>query len=74
MHKEFEVHLLNPEGIAKANLLASIFDEALTKIETICLTADQSVNARQMAIVRTKFEEASFFAKKAVAVLPENQR
>jgi hypothetical protein len=69
MHKEFEVHLLNEQGIEKANQLAKIFDLALTGIEVLAGTG-----GREMSIVRTKLEEASFFAKKAMAILPENQR
>jgi hypothetical protein len=76
MHQEFEVHLLNDEGIAKAKRLAELFDNLLTEVETLCLVPGQGAgpNARQMAIVRTKLEEASFFSKKALAIIPENQK
>ncbi len=76
MHQEFEVHILNDGGIEKAKRLAELFDNLLTEVETMCLVPGQGAgsNARQMAIVRTKLEEASFFSKKAMAVLPENQR
>jgi len=66
--KEFEVHMLNEKGKAGARLLADLFTETLNKIEEIV-----GKDGREIAIVRTKFEEASFFAKKALAVLPHNQ-
>ena len=68
MHKEFEVHLLNEGGIGKARVLANIFNEALTQILTIVPAG------RELSIVRTKLEEASFFAKKGIANNPENQK
>lgn len=69
MHKEFEVHKLNDDGFAKANLVASCFDQLLSKLEEIW--GDDT--GREAAIVRTKLEEASFFAKKAVARQAVNQ-
>jgi hypothetical protein len=69
LHQEFQVHLLNEQGIAKAQSLATVFDDTLTELETLCGT-----QGRYMSLVRTKLEEASFFAKKAIAVIPENQK
>lgn len=69
MHMEFEVHILNPEGIQKARDLVAAFDQLLTKIESFGVSG-----TRAMAITRTKLEEACFFAKKAIASLPENQK
>ena len=66
---EFEVHLLNDIGIKKAQLLAENFTNMLDGLEEIC-----GKDSREMAIVRTKMEEASFFAKKAMANQPENQK
>lgn len=80
MHREFEVHLLNSEGIEKAKRLAEVFDSALTQIETLTSRPHGDIllpggsNGRELAIVRTHLEIASFFAKKAMAILPENQR
>jgi hypothetical protein len=83
LHREFTVHLLNPEGIEKAQMIATVFDDALTELEQLCLRPASSggitlpghyENGREFAIVRTKLEEASFFAKKALALLPENQK
>jgi len=65
---EFEVHMLNEKGKSGAARIADIFSAALTAIE-----ATTGTDGREIAIVRTKLEEACFFAKKALAVRPENQ-
>jgi hypothetical protein len=69
MHAEFEVHILNDGGIAKAKEMALAFDELLAKLDPL-----MPVSSRYRSLVCTKLEEASFFAKKAMAVLPENQK
>lgn len=61
MNKEFTVHLLNEGGKAKAIQIAEAFDTCLTSLTSLCPTG------RELAIVRTKLEEACFFAKKAMA-------
>lgn len=66
-NKEFQVHRLNEQGIAKANAIAEIFDVALDNLKCYC------PEGRELAIVRTKLEEACFFAKKSIANLPGNQ-
>lgn len=66
---EFKVHMLNDEGKVKANEIAIVLTTALDELERLC-----GSNGREIAIVRTKMEEASFFAKKAMAKLPENQQ
>lgn len=80
---EFAVHMLNDNGKARAAAIAEAFSECLARIES--LTAREPAadlperdkrtgnNARELAIVRTKLQEANFFAKRAIAVLPENQ-
>jgi hypothetical protein len=73
MNKEFEVHILNEVGIAKARAIATAFDDLLENLKNIC-GFPLVVNGREMSIVRTKLEEASFFAKKTMAEVPENQR
>lgn len=67
MNPEFEVHLLNKEGIAKAQKIASIFDSALNSLLEVIPPR------RYLSIVRTKLEEAAFFAKKGLAIDRDNQ-
>jgi hypothetical protein len=69
MNAEFEVHILNEDGIIKAQEIASAFNDLLNEVEAIT-----GHTGRYPAIVRTKLEEAAFFSKKAMAVLPANQR
>jgi hypothetical protein len=63
----FKVHRLNPSGLAKAEFVANAFDDFLLKIGINCPAG------REFAIVKTKLEEACFFAKKAIANDPVNQ-
>jgi len=65
---EFDVHILNPEGISRARRIAQSFSGLLDELEHLCGT-----DGREMAIVRTKLQEAAFYAKRAMAVRPENQ-
>ena len=51
---EFKVHRLNDEGMKKAEGLAEDFSEFLDRIEQTC-----GKEGREMAIVRTKLQEAS---------------
>jgi hypothetical protein len=69
MNKEFEVHILDSEGIEKAQKIALAFDNLLNTLDPLV-----GISGRYPALVRTKLEEAAFFAKKAMAIQPENQR
>lgn len=60
-NKEFRVHKLDEFGLSKMQEIADIFDNALTSIINIC------PEGRELSIVRTKMEEACFFAKKSMA-------
>ena len=68
----FKVHTLNEEGESRANQIAAAFDDLL-----FTLTGDRPAvlcpEGRELAIVKTKLEEACFFAKKAMANDPANQ-
>ena len=57
----FEVHRLNEPGLDAARDIANKFDNLLLDLEKVCGTG------REFAIVKTKLEEACFFAKKAMA-------
>lgn len=66
----FEVHRLTASGLAKADTIRDVFEECLVKLAKV-VGGDQAT--REMSIVRTKLQEASFFAKRAMAMKPENQ-
>lgn len=68
VNKLFEVHLLNNQGIRKAAAIAMAFDDLLSELSLHC------PESREFSIVKTKLEEAAFFAKKAMSVQAENQR
>lgn len=57
----FEVHILTDDGKNKARNLAADFDELLEKVKAVC------PEGRELSLVRTKLEEACFFAKKGMA-------
>lgn len=65
MRKEFQVHMLNEQGKIKAVDLANLFAHCLDEVEKIC-----GEEGREMALVRTHMELASFYSKKAMA--PKN--
>lgn len=69
MNAAFEVHMLNEDGKKLAGIIAEGFDRLLLDLENDC-----GKDGREMAIVRTKLEEACFFAKKAMASRKENQQ
>ena len=74
---EFQVHLLNDEGIAKARELAGKFSTLLNDLEQLaaCQPGQRdSPNGREMALVRTHLQDAAFWAKRAIAVHPANQK
>lgn len=69
VRREFEVHILNEDGIRKSRHIAETLNYALSEIEYAA-----GADGREMAIARTKLEEACFFAKKAMAGRVENQK
>jgi len=71
MDKAFEVHMLNEQGKSKAKTIAEAFDVLLTTVNAVAGSSPTS--GRELAIVKTKLEEACFFAKKAMANQAENQ-
>lgn len=75
MNKEFAVHMLNDGGKDKAKAIAAAFDHLVDLLTTPATLDDQTVicpPGRETAIMRTKLEEACFFAKKAMASAPGN--
>lgn len=68
LNPEFKVHILNETGIFKAHRIAQKFDELLNNLKDLC------PEGRELSIVKTKLEEASFFAKKSMAKDINNQK
>jgi hypothetical protein len=64
----FQFHRLNEVGIEKAVKIAESFDRLLTELKELC------PEGREFSIVKTKLEEASFFAKKSMANRPDHQQ
>lgn len=63
----FAFHLLNETGKQKVQFITSSFDEMLNRLEETC------PDSREFSIVKSKLEEACFYAKKSVALQKENQ-
>lgn len=71
---QFAVHRLNERGIARASAIGTSFTTLLAQLESLCQKDDGSPNTgRELAVCKTKLEEACFFAKKAMATQPGNQ-
>lgn len=80
MNKEFQTHLLNQAGITKSQAIADAFDRLLRELTDPRVTDPLPLYTtalcppgRETSILRTKLEEACFFAKKAMASGHENQ-
>lgn len=74
IRQEFRFHKLNARGIQGAIEIAEVFTEALTKIELIVQGGGPPQTAESyLNIARQKMEEASFYAKKALASGVHNQ-
>lgn len=63
----FKVHRLNEDGMKRAEEIAATFNDCLNRLRGMC------AEGREFAIVKTKLEEAAFFAKKAMANQPQCQ-
>jgi hypothetical protein len=68
-NEQFSVPRLNEIGLQKADLIRGHFDNLLNQ-----LTLDLCPEGREFSIVKTKLEEACFFAKKAMAIHLFNQQ
>lgn len=68
-NSEFAVHKLNEEGFKKANAIRDYFDNILN----ILASEGMCIEGREFSIVKTKLEEACFFAKKSMAINLVNQ-
>jgi hypothetical protein len=77
-HTEFKTYLLNSKGIARVLEARQILDKALTDVENLFTPAwgidiKSFAGVRELAITRTKFEEAGMFVIKAISLQPQNQ-
>lgn len=68
VRKEFQVHMLNDQGKELATTLAYKFSVLLNYIQEI------GEPGPELTIVARKLEEASFYAKKAMASKADNQQ
>lgn len=66
IRSEFQTHMLNDAGKAHVIEIAEVFSTALNKLEELI------GSGRELAIVKTKLEEACFFAKRGMASKAEN--
>lgn len=72
MNKEFAVHMLNEQGKEKAQRIAKAFDDLLNTLAGESIESSLCPPGREFAIVKTKLEEACFFAKKSMATIEAN--
>lgn len=64
----FDVHKLSNRGIEKAHRIKTAFENLTMELDKV-----MGDDGRLRSLVMTKLEEASFFAKKSMAKMPENQ-
>lgn len=69
VRSNFRAHAVNAHGLSQARKLAELFSEMLSSIEEISGT-----EGREITIIRTKLEEACFFAMRAMASQASNQQ
>lgn len=74
INSAFTFHILNDDGKKKAIEIAQEFTLFLQKLETLCADKSGAIGGREFSIVKTKLEEASFFAKKSMAMQEQNQQ
>lgn len=70
----FQVHLLNEQGIARAQSLAICFNDLLTDVKVIIEPSGVEPQGREYSLVRTHLELAGYYAKKSMANVPANQK
>ena len=65
---EFKVHILNEKGLDKARNIQLLFELLLSGLDGLIPEV-----SRERSLVVTNLQTASFWAKRAVAMDPENQ-
>lgn len=68
INKEFKIARLNKLGTSKFEHISLKFDDLLLELMMTC------ADCRELALVRTKMEEASFFVFKALVTDPRYQK
>lgn len=67
IRNEFQVHMLNDKGKAEAEQLAEAYSRLLD-------TIDQLVpQSREKSVAITELQTSAFWAKRGIAVQPDNQ-
>ncbi len=69
IRQEFQVHILNAKGIEKAEAIAEIFSSVLGQVEEM-----SPEPSRERSLFVTKLQEASFWAKRSIAIDPANHK
>lgn len=68
VHSLFKVHMLNDEGVKKANELAEHYSRLAEFIE------NEIPKGREQSIALTHLQQSSMHAKRGIAEKPENQK
>lgn len=71
IRNEFSTYALNETGTMAANAIAEQFSHLLSTLE---LSNMCGTEGREVALVRTHLQLASFYAKRAMAQMPVNQK
>ena len=66
MRKEFGLHNLTNEAAKECHDVGTLFSVFLDNLETVCPPG------REFALVKTKLQEACYFAKKSIGLEPSN--
>ena len=69
IRNEFKAHELNDAGAARVADVRKLFSVHLNNVSSVV-----GEGGREMAIVKTKLEEACMFAIRAISVQRENQK
>lgn len=72
MMPEFQVHRLNAEGDLVVRQIGAVLSRTLQEIENI--VSPREVGHREMALARTKLQEAAHWAQRAVSLKAEYQQ
>lgn len=71
LRDEFTVHQLNEHGLEEALIVAGLFSDFLRRLEQHLPDQTQE---RERSLIITHLQEAAFWAKRAIAEQPVNQK